>query len=119
MPFVTVPFSCYNGDTMRHLFSFFDGCLKFFTVLLCVLAHLLFGWQFVLLIGRLGQEQLARATLKKLYYTHKQLHWGVKPYNLRYSLFRGGKISIQTHFVEWKPITKRMWTYYTLGEIGK
>lgn len=97
---------------MRHLVVFLDKCLQVVVMLLCVVAHLLFGWQFVLLIGHLGQERLARATLKKLYPNHKQSHWGVEPYNLRYSLFRSGKISRQAHFVEWRPVTKKMWVLY-------
>lgn len=104
---------------MRHLANFLDKCLQVFVVLLYAFPVLFLGWEFILLVDHLGKERLTRATLKKLYPTHKQLHWGVEPYNLRYSLFRGGKISRQAHFIEWRPVTKRMWTYYAQGEGGK
>lgn len=100
---------------MRHLVVFLDKCLQVFVVLLCVIAHLFLNWQFVVLVGHLGQERLVRATLKQVYPNHERLHWGVHPYNLRYELFADGGISGQAHFTGWQPVTKRMWAYYTPG----
>lgn len=89
---------------MRHLANFLDKCLQVFVVLLCVLAHLFLGWQFVVLVGHLGQERLTRAT--------KRSHWGVKLHELRYALFAHGRISRNSHFTEWRPVTKEMWAIY-------
>lgn len=90
---------------MRYLVSFLNKCLQIFIMLLCVLAHLFLGCQFVILIGHLGKERIARATLK-------HLQWGVVPYDLRYALYPHGDMSSQAHFTEWRPVTKEMWTVY-------
>lgn len=90
---------------MRHLANFLDKCLQVFVVLLCVLAHLFLGWQFVILVGHLGQERITRATMGRF-------KWGVKPHDLRHALYSCGMISRQAHFVEWRPITKEMWAIY-------
>lgn len=99
---------------MRYLVVFLAKCLQVFVVLLCVLAHLFLGWQFVILVGHLGQERLVRATLKLRWSENaKHYHWGVKPYDLRYSLFSCGLISGQAYYIEWRPVTTEMWTVYT------
>ncbi len=109
---VTGQFPCYNEDMMRHLANFLDKCLQVFVVLLCVLAHLFLGWQFVILVGHLGQERLTRALWK-------HARWGVKPHDLRHALYPYGEIERQAHFVEWRPVTKEMWAIYDPESNGK